>query len=235
MRQIFIDTETTGLDFKLGHRIIEIAAVEMRSRRLTGRRFHYYLNPERDIEAGALQVHGLTFEFLQDKRKFREIGLELLEFVEGAELIIHNAAFDVPFIDHELSLTELSQLSQCCHSITDTLKMAKELYPGKKNGLDALCDRYEIDNSHRSLHGALLDAELLAEVYLAMTRGQETLLIDLEPSSELNFAATLDGLELIVLPPTEEELEAHAQQLESIERESKGKCLWKRLESAAEM
>jgi DNA polymerase-3 subunit epsilon len=139
MRQIFIDTETTGLDFKLGHRIIEIAAVEMRSRRLTGRRFHYYLNPERDIEAGALQVHGLTFEFLQDKRKFREIGLELLEFVEGAELIIHNAAFDVSFIDHELSLAELSQLSQCCHSVTDTLKMAKELYPGKKNGLD-VCD-----------------------------------------------------------------------------------------------
>jgi DNA polymerase-3 subunit epsilon len=230
MRQIFIDTETTGLDFKLGHRIIEIAAVEMRSRRLTGQHFHYYLNPERDIEEGALKVHGLTLEFLQDKRKFREIGRELLEFVEGAELIIHNAAFDVPFIDHELSLAELSQLSRCCHLITDTLIMAKELYPGKKNSLDALCERYEIDHSHRALHGALLDAQLLAEVYLAMTRGQDSLLIDLEPLPELDFATKLDSLELIVLVPTEEELEAHAQQLESIERESKGKCLWKRLE-----
>lgn len=235
MRQIFIDTETTGLDFKLGHRIIEIAAVEMRSRRLTGQRFHYYLNPERDIEDGALQVHGLTLDFLQDKRKFREIGRELLEFVEGAELIIHNAAFDVPFIDHELSLAQLSQLSQCCHLITDTLIMAKELYPGKKNNLDALCERYEIDHSHRALHGALLDAQLLAEVYLAMTRGQDSLLIDLEPLAELDFAATLDSLELIVLAPSEEELEAHAQQLESIERESNGKCLWKRLDPAVEV
>jgi len=178
-----------------------------------------------------LQVHGLTLEFLQDKRKFGEIGRELLDFIDGAELIIHNVPFDVPFIDHELGLAQLPQLSQCCRLITDTLKMAKELYPGKRNNLDALCERYVIDNSRRALHGALLDAELLAEVYLAMTRGQDSLLMDLEPPPELNFAATLDDLELIILAATEEELKAHAQQLESIERESKGKCLWKRLET----
>ncbi len=232
MRQIFIDTETTGLEPRLGHRIIEIAAVEMRSRRLTGRRIHHYLNPERDIDDGALQVHGLTNEFLQDKQRFHDIVHELLEFIDGAELIMHNASFDVAFIDHELGLAQLRPLSECCHSVTDTLKMAKELYPGKKNNLDALCERYEVDNSRRALHGALLDAELLAEVYLAMTRGQDSLLMELEEPSELDFAGRLDDLQLIVLPATAEELEAHAQQLESIERESRGKCLWKQLEQA---
>ncbi|HEY6044311.1 MAG TPA: DNA polymerase III subunit epsilon [Nitrosospira sp.] len=233
MRQIFIDTETTGLEPRLGHRIIEIAAVEMRSRRLTGRRIHYYLNPERDIEDGALQVHGLTNEFLQDKQRFNDVVHELLEFIVGAELIMHNAAFDVAFLDHELGLAQLRPLSECCHSVTDTLKMAKELYPGKKNNLDALCERYAVDNSRRALHGALLDAELLAEVYLAMTRGQDSLLMELEAPSELDFAASLHDLQLIVLAATAEELEAHAQQLESIERESKGKCLWKRLGAGA--
>jgi DNA polymerase-3 subunit epsilon len=235
MRQIFIDTETTGLEPRLGHRIIEIAAVEMRSRRLTGRRIHYYLNPERDIEDGALQVHGLTNEFLQDKQRFNDVVHELLEFIVDAELIMHNAAFDVAFLDHELGLAQLRPLSECCHSVTDTLKMAKELYPGKKNNLDALCERYAVDNSRRALHGALLDAELLAEVYLAMTRGQDSLLMELEAPSELDFAASLQDLQLIVLAATTEELEAHAQQLENIERESKGKCLWKRLESPAEL
>ncbi len=236
MRQIFIDTETTGLEPRLGHRIIEIAAVEMHSRRLTGRRIHYYLNPERDIEDGALQVHGLTNEFLQDKQKFSDIVHELLEFIEGAELIMHNAAFDVAFLDHELGLARLRPLSECCLSVTDTLKMAKELYPGKKNNLDALCERYEVDNSRRALHGALLDAQLLAEVYLAMTRGQDSLLMELEAPSELELlAANMHDLQLIVLAATAEELEAHAQQLESIERESRGKCLWKRLESPAEL
>jgi DNA polymerase-3 subunit epsilon len=233
MRQIFIDTETTGLEPKLGHRIIEIAAVEMKSRRLTGRRLHYYLNPEREIEDGALQVHGLTNEFLQDKHKFRDVVRELIEFLEGAELIMHNASFDVAFLDHELGLAELPPLCECCHSVTDTLKMAKELYPGKRNNLDALCERYEVDNSRRSLHGALLDAELLADVYLAMTRGQESLLMELEDASDLDFAANLHELHLIVLPATEEELQTHALQLEVIERESKGKCLWRQLELAA--
>lgn len=232
MRQIFIDTETTGLEPRLGHRIIEIGAVEMLSRRLTGRRFHYYLNPEREIEEGALQVHGLTAEFLQDKRKFCDVVHELLEFIDGAELIMHNASFDVAFLDHELGLAELPQLATCCRSVTDTLKMAKELYPGKRNSLDALCERYEVDNSRRALHGALLDAELLAEVYLAMTRGQESLLMELEIPSELDFANSLRDLQLVVLHAGAEEMQAHAQQLEMIEKESKGKCLWMRLDSA---
>lgn len=232
MRQIFIDTETTGLEPRLGHRIIEIGAVEMLSRRLTGRRFHYYLNPEREIEEGALQVHGLTTEFLQDKRKFCDVVHELLEFIDGAELIMHNASFDVAFLDHELGLAELPQLTKCCRSVTDTLKMAKELYPGKRNSLDALCERYEVDNSRRALHGALLDAELLAEVYLAMTRGQESLLMELEIPSQLDFAESLRDLQLVVLPASAEEMQAHAQQLEMIEKESKGKCLWMRLDSA---
>lgn len=230
MRQIFLDTETTGLEPKLGHRIIEIGAVEMRSRRLTGRRFHYYLNPEREIEEGALQVHGLTSEFLQDKPKFRDIVNELLEFVEGAELIMHNASFDVAFLDSEFGLADLRSLSEYCHSVTDTLKIAKELHPGKRNSLDVLCERYEVDNSRRTLHGALLDAELLADVYLAMTRGQDSLLMDLEELSAFDTIASLGDLQLVVLAPTAEELEAHVQQLEMIERESKGKCLWKRLE-----
>ncbi len=230
MRQIFIDTETTGLEPRLGHRIIEIAAVEMMSRRLTGRRVHYYLNPERDVEDGALQVHGLTVEFLQDKQKFRDVARELLDFIGDAELIMHNASFDVAFLDHELALAELPLLNECCRSVTDTLKMAKELYPGKKNNLDALCERYEIDNTRRTLHGALLDAELLAEVYLAMTRGQESLLMELEVPS-LDLGVDLDALHLIVVPASAAEMTAHTQQLEKIEQESKGKCLWLRLDA----
>jgi DNA polymerase-3 subunit epsilon len=235
MRQIFIDTETTGLEPRLGHRIIEIAAVEMHSRGLTGRRFHYYLNPERDIEEGALQVHGLTVEFLQDKRKFHEVAHELLEFITGADVIMHKAAFDVAFLDHVLARAELQPLGKYCHSVTDTLKIAKELHPGKRNNLDALCERYEVDNTRRTLHGALLDAELLAEVYLAMTRGQDSLLMELEAAAPLDaeMALALREVKLIVMKATAEELEAHEQQLETIERESKGKCIWKRLEPEA--
>jgi DNA polymerase III subunit epsilon len=233
VRQIFIDTETTGLEPRLGHRIIEIAAVEMLSRRLTGRRFHRYLNPERESEDGALQVHGLTTEFLQDKPKFQDVVPELLDFLDGAELIMHNASFDVAFLDHELGLAELQPLSEYCHSVTDTLKMAKDLHPGKRNNLDTLCERYEVDNSRRTLHGALLDAELLAEVYLAMTRGQDSLLIELEAWPAVDTVASLGDLQLVVLPASADELEAHAQQLEMIEHESKGKCLWNRLESDA--
>ena len=233
MRQIFIDTETTGLEPRLGHRIIEIAAVEMLSRRLTGRRFHRYLNPQRESEDGALQVHGLTTEFLQDKPKFQDVVPELLDFLDGAELIMHNASFDVAFLDHELGLAELQPLSEYCHSVTDTLKMAKDLHPGKRNNLDTLCERYEVDNSRRTLHGALLDAELLAEVYLAMTRGQDSLLIELEAWPAVDTIASLGDLQLVVLPASADELEAHAQQLEMIEHESKGKCLWNRLEADA--
>jgi DNA polymerase III subunit epsilon len=230
VRQIFIDTETTGLEPQLGHRVVEIAAVEMLSRRLTGRRFHRYLNPERTSDSGALHVHGLTAEFLHDKPKFRDIVRELLDFINGAELIMHNASFDVAFLDLELEMAKLQPLGQYCHLITDTLKMAKELHPGKKNNLDVLCERYEVDHSKRTMHGALLDAELLSEVYLAMTRGQDSLLIDLEPLPAAETVASLGDLRLEVRYASAAELEAHAQQLDRIDRESKGTCIWKELE-----
>lgn len=231
MRQIFLDTETTGLEPKLGHRIVEVAAVELCGRRLTGRHLHHYVNPGRDSEAGALQVHGLTTEFLQFKPKFRDIAAEFLEFIDGAELIIHNAPFDVAFLDHELSLAKLKTLNNYCSLITDTLKMAKEVHPGKRNNLDALCERYQIDNSKRTLHGALLDAELLAEVYLAMTRGQESLVIELE-SMTIGTRAAInpEELDLIVVPASQEDLMLHMERLVEIDRESNGKCLWKQLE-----
>jgi len=230
MRQVFLDTETTGLESKLGHRIIEIAAVEMINRTLTGRRFHNYLNPDRKVEAGALQIHGLTDDFLQDKQKFFDITNELLEFIDGAELIMHNAPFDVGFLNNELGLAKLQPLENYCHSITDTLKIAKELHPGKRNNLNALCERYQINNSKRVLHGALLDAELLAEVYLAITRGQESLAMEIsfpQPDIKINP----QDIELISLLANTEELELHTEQLEAIDRESKETCLWKHIES----
>ena len=234
MRQIVLDTETTDLEVVLGHRIIEIGAVEIVSRRLTGKRFHRYVNPEREIDPGALEVHALTSEFLQDKPRFRELAAELLEFVRGAELIIHNAPFDVGFLDYELRLMDLQPISEHCPQITDTLRMARDFHPGKRNGLDALCERYEVDNSARTLHGALLDAELLAEVYLAMTRGQETLVMDLAPARHGAGDAEMDlsTIQLVVLRATAEELAAHHQQLEAIDKTAKAGCVWKRLEVA---
>lgn len=232
MRQIILDTETTGLDPKQGHRIVEIAAIELCNRQFTGNHFHYYLNPERDSDEGALQVHGLTTEFLQDKPKFQEISKDLLNFVKDSELIIHNAPFDVGFINHELSLINLQTLDSYCSSITDTLKLAKELHPGKRNNLDTLCERYSIDNSKRTLHGALLDAELLAEVYLAMTRGQESLLIELEHIAPLpRSVESLNNYSLRIIQATDEEYAQHAMILESIARESNDNCLWKTLEA----
>ncbi len=228
MRQIVLDTETTGLDPKIGNRMVEIGAVELNNRELTGQRFHYYLNPERDSEAGALQVHGLTREFLLDKPKFHEISNEFFEFIDQAELIIHNAPFDVGFINHELALAKLNALDHYCAGVIDTLKLAKDLHPGKRNNLDALCERYQIDHSKRTLHGALLDAELLADVFLAMTRGQETLLIDLEPTNLTEETITnLDDLDLVVLSANADELKQHTKQLDRIERENNGRCLWK--------
>lgn len=233
MRQIFLDTETTGLEPKLGHRIVEVAAIELQNRQLTGRQLHYYLNPERDSDAGALQIHGLTTEFLQDKHKFKAIANEFLAFITDAELIIHNAPFDVAFIDHELGLAKFPLLENHCAMITDTLKMAKELHPGKRNNLDALCDRYQVDNAKRTLHGALLDAELLAEVYLGMTRGQESLLMDLEMTpTESAATINLNDLNLVVLAANKEELALHQLRLEHIKQES-GQCVWKNLESTA--
>ncbi len=232
MRQIILDTETTGLDPALGHRVIEIAGVEMANRRLTGNTFHRYLNPERAIDAGAQQVHGLTDEMLADKPKFKDVVEELLAFIRGAELIIHNAPFDVAFLNREFDLLRLKPLKEYCPDVTDTLRMARDLHPGKRNSLDALCERYQIDNSSRTLHGALLDAELLAEVYLAMTRGQESLIMDVGGESAADMA--LDGprvaVEVLAMPASAEELAAHAQYLVDLDKASKGKCVWLALE-----
>jgi len=232
MRRIVVDTETTGLDPKQGHRIIELAAIELDGRKLSLRRFHRYLNPEREIEAGAVAVHGLTYERLQNEAKFADIAASFMEFIEGAELIIHNAPFDMSFINHELDLIGLPPLQ---NSVMDTLKVAREMHPGKKNSLNALCTRYEIDNSHRSLHGALLDTELLAEVYFAMTRGQDSLLGDdrtLKVRQPAVLSTDASRPKLRVLEPSAEELAGHAQQLAEIDKASKGNCLWVQLEKA---
>ncbi len=228
-RQIILDTETTGLEPKLGHRIIEVAGVELVNRRLSGRHFHRYVNPGRDSDEGALQVHGLTTEFLSDKPRFAEIVDELLEYVQGAELIIHNAPFDIGFLDHELALLRRKKLSTFCPSVIDTLRMAKDLHPGKRNSLDALCERYQIDNSARTLHGALLDAELLADVYLSMTRGQDSLIGETEVTRTEHKVAGFErgSLKFVVQLATAEELAAHEAQLTDIEKASGG-ALWRR-------
>ena len=232
MRQIFLDTETTGLEHKFGHRIIEIGCVEMRNRRLTNRHFHRYLNPEREIDAGALEVHGITLEFLQDKPLFAEIAAEFLDFVQDAELIIHNAPFDIGFLNAELARLDMVPIDTVCRAVHDTLAMARELFPGKKNNLNALCERYGVENSHRTLHGALLDAEILAEVYVAMTRGQENLLMDLTPEPAANqpgdstFLSGRPAAPQRILRASAEELTAHETLLAAIQKESKGKCLW---------
>ena len=230
-RQVILDTETTGLSARMGDRIIEIGCVEMQSRRLSGNNWHRYINPERKSEEGALAVHGIADEFLLDKPKFREVAAEFIDYIRGAEIIIHNAAFDIEFLDAELGLAGLGKFSTYCPSVIDTLKMAKELHPGKRNSLDALCERYQIDNSHRTLHGALLDAELLAEVYVAMTRGQDSLAIEVEADrpGSAGMAAWLDRPRLPVIVPTPEELAAHEATLAKIDKESKGKCLWLKL------
>ena len=232
MRQIFLDTETTGLEHKLGHRIIEIGCVEMRNRRLTNRKFQKYINPERDIDAGALKVHGISLEFLQDKPRFADIAAEFLDFVRGAELIIHNASFDIGFLNAELARLDMAPIETVCHGVRDTLRMAKDRDPGKKNNLNTLCERYGVDNSRRTLHGALLDAEILADVYVAMTRGQESLIMELAsdnsgPSESVEQAQTsIPGKTQRIVLASSDELAEHEQVLTAIEKESKGKCLW---------
>ncbi|MDP1862614.1 MAG: DNA polymerase III subunit epsilon [Thiobacillus sp.] len=227
-RQIILDTETTGLDPNSGHRIIEVAAVEMVNRRLTGNHLHRYVNPDRDIDAGAMHVHGITPEFLQDKPRFVDIAREFVDFIQDAELIIHNAPFDVGFLNMELRLLDMPLLANWCDSVTDTLVMAKALHPGQRNNLDALCKRYAVDNAARTLHGALLDCELLAAVYLALTRGQESLSIGLEErSAQGDQAATRSRPKPVFLEATAEELAKHATLLEAISQESKGTCLWR--------
>ena len=238
MRRIVLDTETTGLNARLGDRVIELGCVEIVDRRLTANHFHRYVNPGRDSEEGALKVHGITSEFLQDKPRFGEIAAEFLDYVRGAELIIHNAAFDVEFLNQELALLELPTIGEHCEGVVDTLKLAKDLHPGKKNSLDALCERYQIDHSHRTLHGALLDAELLAEVYLAMTRGQDSLGIEPEETSTgseaPDYGCQLERAPLVVLAASEEELEAHRKMLVDIDAQSKGRCLWARPDPSGE-
>lgn len=237
MRQIVLDTETTGLNPRSGDRIIEVGCVEIVNRRLTGNNFHSYINPERDSEEGALAVHGLTTEFLSDKPKFAEIVDELRDYVRDAEIIIHNAPFDLAFLDAEFERLGLPRFIEHVEIVTDTLVQAKEMHPGKRNSLDALCDRYGISNAHRALHGALLDAELLAEVYLAMTRGQNSLTIDLAAPEETVAAAQTIEIaslaEIIVLQASEAEMADHEALLDRLDKEVKGKCIWRTEPEAA--
>ena len=233
MRQIVLDTETTGLNARSGDRIIEIGCVELVSRRLTGRNLHFYINPERDSEEGALAVHGLTTEFLSDKPKFAEISSELLDYLTGAEIIIHNAPFDIGFLDAEFERLGLPRFEKHVSGVLDTLVQAKSMYPGKRNSLDALCDRYGISNAHRVLHGALLDAELLAEVYLAMTRGQNSLTIDLEvEASTTSSDAGLGSValaDIVVLAAQPDEIDAHEKLMDGLDKEVKGSSIWRQV------
>jgi len=234
MRRIVLDTETTGLEPSEGHRIIELACLELNGRRATGRHFHRYMNPERAVDIAATQVHGMTAEDLADKPKFCDIVDEFLEFVNGAELLIHNAPFDVAFLNAELELIGRPRLDTVC-TVTDTLALAREQSPGKKNNLNALCERYAVDHSQRTLHGALLDAQLLADVWLAMTRGQETLdiLMSSDDAPSLAYAEAMVKVALMVVRASDAEREAHAALCQRIEKESKGQCLWMRLATAA--
>jgi DNA polymerase-3 subunit epsilon len=234
MRQLILDTETTGLDPKQGHRIIEVAAVELVHRRPTGRHVHFHVDPGREVDAAAADVHGMTWEDLKGKPRFHEIAAELVDFARGAEWIIHNAQFDVAFLDNELALAGMPASAELYSRLTDSLELARESFPGKRNGLDALCERFGINNAHRTLHGALLDARLLADVYLAMTRGQETLVIDLAvptaviPVAPFGTSGAHAGARptLLVIAPSDAELALHHAYLETLERESKGRCVW---------
>ncbi|MDH4479696.1 MAG: DNA polymerase III subunit epsilon [Rhodoferax sp.] len=230
MRQIFLDTETTGLYPDQGDRVIEIGCVELFNRKLTGKTLHLYLNPDRDSHEEALRIHGITTEFLRDKPRFAAVADEFLEFVRDAELIIHNAPFDLGFLNKELSLLDRPPLKDYVSGVLDTLVMAKEMFPGKRNSLDALCSRLEVDNSGRSLHGALLDAELLADVYINMTRGQDALLIESSTATEANVAVVhvdLQALDLPVLGANEQELAAHATVLSELDKSSGSKTTWR--------
>jgi len=229
MRQIFLDTETTGLYADRGDRVIEIGCVEMVNRKLTGGYKHFYLNPGRDSHEEALKIHGITTAFLQDKPVFAAVADDLLAYLAGAEIIIHNAAFDLGFLDTELALLGRPPLRRGVAGIVDTLAMAKEMYPGKRNSLDALCDRLGVDNSGRTLHGALLDAELLADVYIHMTRGQEALLMDTGAvHGDTSAVARIDlrSFDLPVLAANAQELEAHADVLRQLDKASGGKTVW---------
>jgi DNA polymerase-3 subunit epsilon len=232
MRQIFLDTETTGLSALDGDRLVEVGCIEMLNRRLSGRTLHHYLNPERSSNPEAVKVHGLTDEFLADKPLFAAVADEFIDFVRDAELIIHNAAFDVGFLDAELTRLGKPRLTELGCTITDSLLMARELFPGKANSLDALCKRLEVDNSNRALHGALLDAGLLAEVYIRMTRGQDSLVIEVdeEGGTSLEVAAIdLSQFTLPVLAASEQETAAHEAVLAELDKSSNGRTIWRQV------
>lgn len=236
MRQIFLDTETTGLNPESGDRIVEVGCIEMVGRRLTGENRHFYLNPERKGHEEAIRVHGLTDAFLADKPKFAEVADDLMQFLHGAEVIIHNAAFDVGFLNAELKRLRRPAFHTVAAKITDTLLMARNMFPGKQNSLDALCRRLEVDNTHRTLHGALLDAGLLSEVYIRLTRGQESLGIHLHDDNAsasgsvlAALGVDLASLQLMVIAPDADELQAHEQVLAELDKASNGKALWRGL------
>lgn len=230
MRQIFLDTETTGLYHAQGHRVIEVAAVEVINRRLTKQHFHYYLNPDREIDQGAQEVHGISLEFLQDKPRFADIANELIAFIADSELIMHNAPFDVGFLNREFGLIEQKPVEAITAKITDTLKIAKEMRPGQRNSLDALCKHYGIDNSKRTLHGALLDAELLADVYMAMTRGQDSLMMELDKPQQKNGDAIQQIKQpILVKLANQAEISAHDEYIASLAKSSD--CVWAKLET----
>lgn len=231
MRQIVLDTETTGLSARNGDRVVEIGCVELVDRKQTGQRLHHYLNPERDVPIDAQRIHGLTDDFLADKPKFRDIAAEFAAFIRDAELVIHNASFDMEFLNAEfglLGVPDMASAHSICAGVVDTLKMARDMRPGKRNTLDALCSEYGVDNSNRQFHGALLDAELLAEVYLAMTRGQESLMMELDepPAVATSFVAGSRPV-LRVVRAGADELMEHERVLQEVDAESKGKRFWR--------
>ncbi len=240
MRYIVLDTETTGLEPSQGHRIIEIGCVEVINRRITGKNYHQYLNPDRVIDEGAIEVHGITNEMLEDKPRFADISEEFLNFIRGAELVIHNARFDVGFINHELKLLDKAAqpVNEFC-TVLDTLALARKMHPGQKNSLDALCKRYQIDNSARELHGALLDAEILAETWLAMTGGQTRLSLGGQENAEQKQVSdrrplSADRPPIKVIRPDELEQKAHQERLQAIDKASGGGCIWMRPELETE-
>jgi len=240
MRQVVLDTETTGLDPSQGHRVIEIGCVEIDNRKLTGKHFHCYLNPDREIDAGALEVHGLTSHFLSDKPRFHQIESEFLEFIDGSELVIHNAPFDVGFLDYELASTKsgAQNIASYC-GVLDSLLLAREKHPGQRNSLDALCKRYGVDNTQRQLHGALLDAEILADVYLVMTSGQSSLLLaeedsDVSTRRRKSKKNPTNRPKIAVIKANDEELEIHRQRLNDLAESSEQGCLWLELEGEAQ-
>ncbi|GGY04183.1 DNA polymerase III subunit epsilon [Paludibacterium paludis] len=231
MRQIILDTETTGLEPSQGHRIIEIAGLEMVNRKMTGRHLHVYIHPDRDIDPDAERVHGISLDFLADKPRFAAVASDVEAFLRDAELIIHNAPFDVGFLNAEFQRVGVPPVAQLCAGVIDTLAMARDQFPGKRNNLDALCDRFDIDRSNRTLHGALIDCELLAEVYLSMTRGQESLAMDIDLDDGTNQdggALHFERKPLRVVLPSAEELAAHEASLDALDKAVKGVCLWRR-------